>query len=194
MTSEANAFLLGSGGKSAKFDQPGAGISGTVVDMEVRDQTDLATGKILAWDNGETKKQLVVTLQTDEREPGDTEDDGIRKVYVKGSRKPESQSLHAAVAGAIRAAGAKNLEVGGTLSIVYIGDGVATTKGFNPPKQYQATYESPAAGFLAEKADTPPWETTTAKSADETPDAATVAALANLDPKALAALAAQLKP
>lgn len=142
-------FLLGGGTKSAKFDRIGDEVSGTIASPpEVRQQTDMTTGKPKVWDNGDPVMQLVVRLQTDQRDPADPDDDGVRAVYVKGSKKPESKSLHAAVAGAVRASGAKSLEVGGRLTVRFVGEGVAERRGFNPPKHYEATYVPPAAGFL----------------------------------------------
>jgi hypothetical protein len=148
MTTTADQFLLGGGGKSAKFDAIGASITGTIASApEVKQQTSMETGQPLTWDNGDPRMQLVVTLQTSLRE--DEDDDGLRKLYVKGSKDPASQSLHAAVAGAVHAAGAKGLDVGGTLTVTYVADGVAKTRGYNPPKKYTATYKAPdAAAFL----------------------------------------------
>jgi hypothetical protein len=144
----AEQFLLGGGGKSARFETIGTTVTGTIAQPpQVRQQSHMETGVPLTWDNGDPKMQLVVQLQTTERLDGD--DDGMRNLYVKGSKDPSSKSLHAAVAGAVQAAGAKGLEVGATLTVQYIGDGVSKTKGFNPPKQYAAKYEAPnAAGFL----------------------------------------------
>jgi hypothetical protein len=139
----ADQFLLGGGGKSASFPTIGTTVSGTIAAMpETRQQTDIS-GNPLTWENGDKRWQLVVPLQTDLRE--DPDDDGIRNLYVKGSKDPKSQSLHAAVASAVQAAGAKGLELGGTLTVTYVGDGVASTRGFNPPKKYQATYQRPDA-------------------------------------------------
>lgn len=182
---DPNAFLMGGGGKSAKFETHGATITGTVARMpELRQQTDMKTGEAEAWPNGDPKMQLVVALQTSELDPADPDDDGVRNLYVKGSVKAESKSMHAAVKEAVRRAGAKGLEVGGTLTVTYTGDGVSTTRGFDPPKQYEATYVSAAAGFLADAAPAP---------APAAVDPATAAALANLSPEVLAALAAQQK-
>lgn len=140
-------FLMGGGGKSAKFDTPGTTITGTITSPpQVRQQTDMETGKPLTWDNGDPRLQLVVQLQTNEHD--DNDDDGTRNLYVKGSRDPASGSLHAAVAIAVQAAGAKGLEPGGTLSVKYVGDGVAKTRGFNPPKRYVAKYTPPAADWF----------------------------------------------
>ncbi len=144
----AEQFLLGGGGASARFETVGASVTGTIASPpEVRQQTKMGTGEPLTWDNGDPKMQLVVALATQLRDNDD--DDGIRNLYVKGSRKPESGSMHAAVAAAVSAAGAKGLDVGGRLTVTYTGDGTASTPGFNPPKHYTATYTAPdASEFL----------------------------------------------
>lgn len=136
-------FLLGGGGKSASFPTIGASVTGTIAATpQVRQQTDMS-GNPLHWENGDPRLQLVVALQTELRE--DPDDDGIRNLYVKGSKDPKSQSLHAAVAAAVQKSGAKGLELGGRLTVTYVGDGVASTRGFNPPKKYEARYERPDA-------------------------------------------------
>jgi len=146
MTDSAS-FLLGGGSRSAKFDNPGDSVTGTVaVEPEVRDQTDIQTGRILTWDNGDTRKQLVVTLDTDQRDPDDPEDDGRRSLYVKGSKQRGSQSLHDAVATAVRNAGASGLTVGGELTVRFTGEEPSQTKGFNPRKLYEASYKAPTGG------------------------------------------------
>lgn len=137
----ADAFLLGGGGQSATFDGVGDSVTGTVESTEVRQQTDFQSGQPKTWDDGSPVMQLVVSLQTTLRD--DADDDGIRKVYVKGSKKPGSQSLHDAVATAVRQAGAKGLEEGGTLTVTYTGDEPPKTRGMSPRKLYSATYEAP---------------------------------------------------
>lgn len=146
MSNDIDGFLLGGGGKSASFEQVGDTITGTIVSAEVKDQTDIATGKVQTWDNGDPKKQLVVRLQTTQRDPSDPDDDGIRAVYVKGSKKAGSRSLHDAVAGAVRAAGARSLEVGGTLTVIHDGTEPSATRGFSDRKLYRATYAVPSTG------------------------------------------------
>jgi hypothetical protein len=138
---DSNDFLMGGGGASAKFDQVGDTIAGTIVSTEVRQQTKLEDGTPLTWENGDPRMQLVVTLQTDAHD--DTDDDGKRALYVKGSKSPGSQSLHDAVRAAVQGARAKGLEVGGTLTVSYIGDEPSKTRGFNPRKLYSATYAAP---------------------------------------------------
>lgn len=149
---DANDFLSGGGGRSAKFDTIGTSITGTILPSpsgdagEVRQQTEIGTGKPLTWDNGDPKNQLVIKLQTTLRE--DADDDGVRMLYVKGSKDPGSKSLTAALTGALQNAKAK-LAVGGTLTVTYTGNGTPSTTGFTPPKQYQATYAAPSEAFLA---------------------------------------------
>jgi hypothetical protein len=139
-TPTPNDFLLGGGGKSAKFDQVGDTITGAIVSTEVRQQTDLQ-GNPLVWDNGDPRMQLVVTLATDLRD--DAEDDGHRAVYVKGSKAFGSKSLHDAVRAAVQNAGAKGLEPGGRLTVSYVGSEPAKTRGFSDRKLWEATYAAP---------------------------------------------------
>lgn len=141
MSTNANDFLLGGGSASAKFEFINDTITGTITNQEVRQQTDIGNGEPLTWPNGDPRMQLVVTLQTDLRD--DDDDDGLRSLYVKGSKKPGSKSLHDAVAGAVRNAHAKGLQDGGTLTVTYVGDEPSSTRGFNPRKLYEATYKAP---------------------------------------------------
>lgn len=140
---DPSALLMGSGSPSAKFDNIGDAVRGEILAVETKQQTDL-DGKPKFWDDGNPMWQVVVTLQTDERDPEIGDDEGKRNVYLKGSNKYASTSK--AVADAVRAAGAAKLEVGGTLALQYVGDGERTKSGFNPPKLYQAAYKPPVAG------------------------------------------------
>lgn len=135
---DPNAFLMGGGSKSAfgKNDPIGHTISGTISDPpEVRQQTDLQTGELKFWPNGDAMMQLVVTIQTNLRE--DSEDDGKRRIYVKG------KSLTDAVREAVRKTGAPGLEVGGTLTVQFTGTEPSQTRGFNDRKLYAASYVRP---------------------------------------------------
>lgn len=144
---DANAFLLGGGGKSAKFENVGDTIKGVIcAQPEMRQQTDIKTGLPTTWDDGQPKMQLVVKLQTELRE--DADDDGVRNLYIAGGFK--RMSLQKAVAEAVKAAKAKGLEVGGTLAVKFTGEEPASTRGFNPAKLYMAKYEPPTAASAAE--------------------------------------------
>ncbi|TDE20855.1 hypothetical protein E1295_47015, partial [Nonomuraea mesophila] len=141
---DANDFLMGGGIPSghAVFDKAphGTALTGTVTATPtVEQQRDLDTGKLKFWDSdGKPMMQLVVTLQTDLRDPEMHDDSGLRKLYVKGN-------MLAAIRTAVRAAGAKGLEPGGTLTVTYVSDGEQKKAGKNPPKIYTAVYVAPAA-------------------------------------------------
>ena len=134
--------LSGNTGNSFAFDAPGDSVTGSVVDVEEVQQTDLSTGQPACWDNGQPKMMIRVTLATQLKD--DAFDDGRRSVYLKGSRKPESHSSLAAVIAAVTAStGGTNIESGGTLTLTYTGDGQPTRKGWNAPKLYEASYTPP---------------------------------------------------
>ncbi|RUP66744.1 hypothetical protein SSPNP10_15895 [Streptomyces sp. NP10] len=139
----ADDFLMGGGGApSAKFPTPGTTLSGRITERPtVEQQRDIKDGSKKFWSDGNPMMQLVVTVQTDERDPQLEEDDGRRRLFVKGQLKN-------AIADAVRAAGARGLEVGGSLNVTYTHDGTATQRGFSPPKQYTAQYVAAAANAL----------------------------------------------
>jgi hypothetical protein len=142
-TNPADQFLLGGGGSSAKFDSIGDSVTGVIVSTDVQQQTDITTGAPLTWDNGDARQQLVVRLQTTQRDPDNTDDDGVRNVYVKGSKKAGTKSMHDAVATAVRASGSKGLEVGGTLTVTFVGEEPPQQRGLSPRKLWEATYAQP---------------------------------------------------
>lgn len=136
--------LGGNAGNSFQFDTIGDQVTGVIAGMEEVQQTDLQTGELKTFDNGQPMMMYRVDLQTQLRDPGNPTDDGKRSVYLKGSRKAESQSSLAAVLMAVqKATGTNNISTGGTLTLAYIGDGVAKNRGFNAPKLYGATYVAP---------------------------------------------------
>lgn len=135
MTQDANDFLMGGGVKSAKFEKIGTVVKGTIVTKpELQQQRDPKDGKPQTWDDGKPKQQVKVVLQTEQRD--DAEDDGRRAIYVKAN-------MLKAVQEAVKAAGAKGLEVGGVLAVKYVKDGEKKNKAFNAPKLYAAKYEAP---------------------------------------------------
>lgn len=139
----ADDFLMGGGGApTAKFPAHGAVVSGRVTERPtVEQQRDIKTGEKKFWSDGNPMMQLVVTVQTEFRDPALEDDDGRRRLFVKGQLKN-------AIADAVRAAGAKGLEVGGTLAVKYTHDGTASGVGMSPPKQYIARYTAAATNAL----------------------------------------------
>jgi len=144
MSIDPNKWLLGSGVPSAKFDTIGKTVAGRITEQpEVRQQTDFDTGGPKTWDNGDPMMQLVVTLATDERDPDIEDDDGTRRLYVKGN-------MQQAVAAAVRGARSK-LEIGGRLSVTYTGDDEPKKRGMSGAKRYTASYTPAADAFLEEE-------------------------------------------
>jgi hypothetical protein len=200
VSNDPNAWLLGGTVPSAKFEARGDTITGVISEApELRQQTDFDTQQPKFWDDGKPMMQLVVTLSTDQRDPGNPDDDGTRRVYVKGK-------LQQAVAGAIRKAGAKGLEVGGTLTVSYVGDDEPKRRGMSGAKLYTADYVSPSAAFLAANEAAPaaaapatPQPAAVPTQAAQQPAPAAAAALANLTPEQIqqllgASQAAQATP
>lgn len=151
--SDVGDFLFGGGGKAAKFDEVGDEVKGVITDAQVTQQTDMETGAPLTWSDGSPRKQLVITLQTDERS-GD-EDDGMRRIYAKGGTYEVASgvgtSMKQAIADAVKKAGATNVVEGGTLRVAHTGVGKKTNRGFSAPKLYRATYEAPKSSISADE-------------------------------------------
>lgn len=192
----ANDFLMGGGIPAAKFDTIGTTVGGPITTPpKVEQQKDLDTGEPKFWNDGKPMMQMLVTVQTDQRDPEIQDDDGQRTFYIKAN------SLKA-VRDAVRRSGAKGLEVGGILTLTYTGDGEQKKRGFNPPKLYAATYAPPSAAqandFLNGQAQAAPAAPPAAAPAASTApgawtpppgmDAAQAAALAALTPDQRTAL------
>jgi len=136
-TMTANDLLMGGGGKSATFPEIGATVTGRITaEPQVKQQTEFGSDTLKFFPNGDPMMQIVVSLQTADRDPADAEDDGVRQLYVKGQ-------MLKAVREAVQQAGAKGLETGGTLTVSYSADGEPSKKGFNAPKLYTARYAKP---------------------------------------------------
>ena len=144
MSNDVESFLS-SGGKSAKFESMGDMIAGEITDVSVQDQRNMDSGQVMTWDDGLPRKQMVISLQTDLRE--DDDDDGVRKVYVKGGNYTVDQGSGAsgktALQQACKKAGVKIPEAGGTLKVAFTGLGVKTNRGFSAPKLFTMSYQPP---------------------------------------------------
>lgn len=134
---EANGWLMGSSVPSCSFLTIGDKHEGQIIAVEMGVQRDLQTNKPKTWDDGTPMKQMIVTLQTDERDGQVENDNGVRKLYIG------SKGMREALAAAVKLANESGIALGGRLGMKYTRDGVATTRGFNPPKEYAARYEPP---------------------------------------------------
>lgn len=136
---DANDLLLGGApSKAATFPTIGTIVSGTVISPpESREQTDLATGEVKRFKSGDPMMQVLIRIQTKERDPNDPDDDGVRTIYAKNT-------MLKAIGKAMVEAGVKKLEPGGYLQVGYSGDIPSQTRGYNPTKVYVAKYSPPA--------------------------------------------------
>lgn len=146
---EIESFFAG-GVPAAKFadGQYGTVIGGEITtEPRMQQQRDYTTGDPVVYPDGNPAMQMVVTVRTDLRDPAIDGDTGERAFYIRGQ-------LRQAVGEALRKAGAKAPQKGGTLQVKYLRDEPVTLKNGrpgNPQKIYAAKYEPPAtaaAGFF----------------------------------------------
>lgn len=182
--SDLDDLFAGGGAPTMKFVAIGDSITGVITGTEVRQQKDFTTDELKFWDDQKPMMELVLTLATSLRDAGIEDDDGSRRVFVRGQMLTASRQ-------AVRKAKAKKPDIGGRITITHSGEGEASKKGFNAPKLYEVTYEPPMAVAVDDMFDDEP-ETVAAPAAPApaVDTAALLAQAANLDPAALAALLA----
>lgn len=151
------SWSLGGGGDSFPFDHVGDSVTGLVESMEEVQQTDMDTGEPVFWPNGSPKTMFRVQLfDTNARDPQNPGDDGRRSIYLKGSRKPETQSTLAAVLGAVKAAtGNNDLQYRARLTVTFVGEKAPDQRGKSATKLYEARYEPPAMNIGEQPAQAP---------------------------------------
>lgn len=115
---DANDVLMGGGGAPAwKFEEPGTTHTGTISappqakQEREYDRDNPGGGDLKFFPSGDPIMGVVVEVQTEER--ADFEDDGKRTFYIEG------RYLKEAVRNAVRAAGARGLEVGGQVTVTF---------------------------------------------------------------------------
>lgn len=132
----ANNLLMSGGIKSIKWkDEPvGYTVIGTIVDQpKVEQMTKFDSTELDFWPSGDPKMQIVVTLQTDLRDPSDATDEGKRKLHI-------SPRMMKPVREAIQRVGAPGLAIGGRLAVRRTGGTGAT----GSPFEFAAEYGAPA--------------------------------------------------
>ena len=187
--SDVSSFLAPSGIPAAKFPAIGTTVTGKIVaPAEVQQQSEIGSGKPLFFDDGKPRMQLVITIQTDQRDPEISDDDGKRRVFVTGTKASEGGGM----LGAFKRAGITDVQVGGTLTVTYTHDGARTSPAYSPPKQYEVTYAPPnaAAGFLGGEAKA----ATNGSTTEQLPPGMTPEVWATLTPEVQAALRAAAAP
>lgn len=156
---DPNALLMGGGVPAIKPTNKNVPVRiDKITAVEAVQQTDIKTRAPLFYDNGQAKMQIVVTGYTSERDPERSNDDGMRKLYVKGQAR-------VAVREAVIEAGAEGLEIGGALALVWYDDKAATQPGMSPQKLHRAQYQRPTADAVA--ASSPPADLFASTSGDD---------------------------
>lgn len=152
LTAEQQFLMGGESVPSAfsKNDPIGTRRGGKIVEQpELRQQTDFDSGALLTWDDGSPRMHLVITVQTEQRDPSLPDDDGRRRFYVKAN-------LQKAVREAIRKAGAPGLEVGGSLFVTRSGQDEPKRRGLSGAWLHTAEYVPAAQAFVADPAPATP--------------------------------------
>lgn len=146
---DANDVLFGSNAPSAKFDNPGTTVGGTITapprtkqEKEWNNATRRSDGPPKFFPSGDPIMEVLVDVQTQQRDPSIQNDDGIRTIYISGKR------LKDAVRDAVRQSGAQRLEVGAELHVTFTGLGEAPSVGANQPKEFAVRYVPAAQGAI----------------------------------------------
>lgn len=156
-TGDDEFFTGGGGGAYMSFADDsciGHPRGGTIVGINEQQQTDKDTKEPMFWPNSDRAIMIkVVTMQTNERRPGDNEDQGLRSVWL-----PQSKDVTKAVIEAMRQTtpNEMRLKLGGQLWITRTGSRPTTQKNggrgfpaFTYSAQYVPPQESPNDGFFA---------------------------------------------
>lgn len=155
-STDVDDFLFGSSCPSAKFPEIGTAFKGLILAAEVTQQTDADTGKGKTFESGDPMMQVVITLQTDARDPEIEDDDGRRRLFAKGGKGTDKgKSMRDAIAEAVKKAGTQKLEVGGELAVKYVADGPKTSPTKTAPKLYRAQYTAPVKSVEFDESEEP---------------------------------------
>lgn len=129
--------LASGAGKTAKFEQIGDSVEGTVVSAELKPSTEPG-GKPRLFPDGNPQFDFVFMIQTDQRDPDIQNDDGIRSVWMRSFGDDKK-----AILDAVTAAGDDDVNQGGWLKITLTGTVPAKTPGYAPRKIRSAEYRKP---------------------------------------------------
>lgn len=146
---EAMEWLTSDGGApSVSFLNLGDEIIGQVLKLEMVQQREFGTKKLLYWDDGNPRMQACITLRAEQFTAKDEDDDGTRRLFVKGQ-------MREALKEAISKSGQRGDITGGRLWVKFVGHGESKSNPANPPKKYQAKYAPPSAEQVLDQAEGP---------------------------------------
>lgn len=150
MSNGLDAFKKRAPGKFAKFLQPGATVGGIITEISDQKQATKfnrdpkAKRELDYWPSGDPVMEVWITLQTQERDPQDPEDTGLRVLVVTVNQKAGGQL--ASIMDACEAVGAETPLPGGFLAQTFTGFDPNSENAQNPRKLYAANYQPPAPG------------------------------------------------
>lgn len=102
-------------------------------------------GEIEKWEDGSLKYQVILTLQTEERDPEDPADDGRRRVFLKGRSKESPESSLNAIQDAVKASGKRRIDLGAWVELDCYKETPSKVKNGFPTKYYRGEYVPPGA-------------------------------------------------
>ncbi|AYN57833.1 hypothetical protein HOU49_gp44 [Arthrobacter phage Eileen] len=150
MSTGLDAFKKRGNSKFATFAQPGATVAGTITEISDQKQATKWNPDPKAkrehdfWPSGDPVMEVWVTVQTNERDPQDPEDTGLRTIVVTVNQKRGGQL--AAIMDACEAVGAETPLPGGFLALTFTQFDPESKNPQNPRKLYAAKYQAPAPG------------------------------------------------
>jgi hypothetical protein len=134
-------FKQAGGGAPLYFSRDstvGEFVEGTVLESQPVQAKDYETNALKNWDDGSPMMQLVITLQTDLRDPTIEKDDGRRRVFLRwwGSDRQN-------VIDAVQRQGDQFVRDGAWLRVTFTGYGEQKDRKLNAPKIYGIDYKAP---------------------------------------------------
>jgi len=139
---DPNALLMGAGVPATKPQYKGHTVTiDRITNVEAVQRVDFKTRLPLFYEDKKPQMQIVVTGETSERNPDNPDDNGLRKMYIKGQARQ-------AVRDAVIAASAQGLENGGALALQWYDDKPPEQVGMSPQKLHKAQYRPPAVSAL----------------------------------------------
>lgn len=173
----ADDMLFGGGAPSISLKTIGEFVEGPVVDKGVVHKTKFGTQDKEYYKDGNPIWQLVLSIQTNLRDPERHGDDGVRRIFASPQLKVE-------IAKALKSANMTSLPLGARLRITFVRE-VPSAGGGSPKKEYSVVFTAPADAAIAESIPVTPVQVAAPVQAANP--------LAGLSPELLAALAAQMK-
>ena len=163
-------FASSGGGAPIYFNKDsriGDSVEGEIVDAKAREARDFENPSVIkTWDDGSPQMQLIVTLQTNRRDPWIEDDDGKRRVFLRwyGTDKKATED-------AVAKAGDRFVQIGAWMRVTYTG--LAEPVGrLNPARIYGVEYRAASSvETLMTKEQTPQYAPASA-SANYSPPAA----------------------